>query len=91
MIVFQRVMTRMDWYVIRVFFSGKIEQAPKTVLDGGLEGGRTGPLFLQVVDGAMVRDETMGIFGKIEQIPNRSFWGEKRVFKKTDKNRTGHF
>ena len=78
-------------YVIRIFFSGKIEQAPKTGFGGSLENGRTGPLFLQVVDGAIVRDGKMGVFGKIEQIPNRSFWGEKRVFGKRGENRTGHF
>jgi len=79
------------FYVIRIFFSGKIEQAPKTGAGGDLEKGRTGPLSLQMVDGAMVRDGKMGIFGKIEQIPNRSFWGEKRGFKKSDENRTGRF
>ena len=81
----------MDVYVIRILFSGKIEQAPKTGAAGDLEKGRTGPLFLQVVDGAMFRGGNMGIFGKIEQIPNRSFWGEKRGFKKTVENRTGRF
>ena len=50
------------FYVIRIFFWGKIEQAPKTGGDGDLEKGRTGTLFLQAVDGAMVRDGKIGIF-----------------------------
>ena len=33
----------------------------------------------------------MRLFWKIEQVPNRSFWGGKRVFKKADENRTGLF
>jgi len=57
----------------------------------GLEEGRTGPLFLEVVDGSMVRDGKIGTFWKIEQVPNRSFWGEKRGFGKRGENRTGHF
>ena len=88
---YQRVVTFVTFYVIRFFFSSKIEQAPKTGLGGGLEKGRTGPLFLEVVDGAMLRDGKMETFEKIEQVPNRSFWGEKRVFGRRSENRTGRF
>ena len=35
--------------------------------------------------------EKWGLFGKIEQVPNRSFWGEKRGFGKRGENRTGLF
>ena len=44
----------MTFYVIRIFFSGKIEQAPKTGAGGGLEEGRTGPLFLQIAQNQWV-------------------------------------
>jgi len=79
------------FYVIRIFFSGTIEQAPKIGFGGGLEKGRTGPLFLKLAQNQWVAKRIFDVFGKIEQIPNRSFWGEKRRFKKTDENRTGLF
>jgi len=88
---YQRFMTFIVCYVIRLFISGKIEQASKTRFGGGLENGRTGPLFFQVVDFAWVGDEKMRLFCKIEQIPNRSFWGENRFFGKRGENRTGLF
>ncbi len=91
MIAYQYVMTFVICYVIRFFFSGKIEQAPKTGADGDSEKGRTGPLFLQVVDFAWVGDGKRRVFWKIEQVANRSFWGEKRVSGKRGKKRTGHF
>ncbi len=72
-IVFQWVMTMIDCYVIRIVFSGKIEQARKTGVGGDMENERTGPLFLQVVDGAMVRDLEMRIFWQ-----NRT--GSEQVF-----------
>ncbi len=36
---YQRVVTFVAFYVIRVFFSGKIEQAPKTGAGADLEKG----------------------------------------------------
>jgi len=42
---YQRVMAFLDFFVIRIFFSGKIEQAPKTGFGGDFENGRTGSLF----------------------------------------------
>ena len=66
MIDYQHVVTVHICYVIRQFFLSKIEQVSKTWFGGGLENERTGPLFLQVVDGSTGRDGKMGIFWNME-------------------------
>ena len=75
MIAYQYVMTFLICYVIRLFFSGKIEQAPKTDANGDFEKGRTVPVFLQVVDGSMVRDGTMEAFWQNRTGPEQVFLG----------------